>query len=40
VPKDVIALNNVATNDAGKPAESFKDDPLIREAINLFNPQK
>jgi DNA polymerase-3 subunit gamma/tau len=27
------------TADAAKPAESFKDDPLIQEAIELFNAQ-
>jgi hypothetical protein len=26
-----------STADAAKPAESFKDDPLIQEAIELFN---
>jgi hypothetical protein len=28
-----------STADAAKPAESFKDDPLIQEAIELFNAQ-
>jgi DNA polymerase-3 subunit gamma/tau len=28
-----------STTDAAKPAESFKDDPLIQEAIELFNAQ-
>jgi hypothetical protein len=28
-----------STADATKPAESFKDDPLIQEAIELFNAQ-
>jgi DNA polymerase-3 subunit gamma/tau len=28
-----------AAADAAKPAESFKDDPLIQEAIELFNAQ-
>jgi DNA polymerase-3 subunit gamma/tau len=27
------------TDDAAKPAESFKDDPLIQQAIELFNVQ-
>ena len=26
-----------STDDAVKPAESFKDDPLIQQAIELFN---
>src|SRR5262249_25480123 len=34
VAKDGISSS---TADAAKPAESFKDDPLIQEAIELFN---
>jgi DNA polymerase-3 subunit gamma/tau len=37
VVKDGIPSRAVA--DAAKPAESFKDDPLIQEAIELFNAQ-
>jgi hypothetical protein len=37
--KDGIALNDVPNNDAGKSAESFKDDALIKEALKLFNAQ-
>jgi DNA polymerase III subunit gamma/tau len=36
VPKDGILPS---TADAAKPAESFKDDPLIQEAIELFDAQ-
>jgi DNA polymerase-3 subunit gamma/tau len=35
VAKDGIPSS--ATADTAKPAESFKDDPLIQEAIELFN---
>jgi DNA polymerase III gamma/tau subunit len=35
VAKDGIPSS--ATGEAAKPAESFKDEPLIREAIELFN---
>ena len=37
VAKDGIPSRAAA--DAGKPAGSFKDDPLIQEAIELFNAQ-
>ena len=37
VAKDGIP--STAAADAAKPAESFKDDPLIQEAIELFNAQ-
>jgi len=37
VAKDGIPSRAAA--DAAKPAESFKDDPLIQEAIELFNAQ-
>ena len=37
VAKDGIP--STATADAAKPAGSFKDDPLIQEAIELFNAQ-
>jgi DNA polymerase-3 subunit gamma/tau len=37
VAKDGIPASAAA--DAAKPAESFKDDPLIQEAIELFNAQ-
>jgi len=37
VAKDGIPSSAAA--DAAKPAESFKDDPLIQEAIELFNAQ-
>jgi len=37
VAKDGIPSSTAA--DAAKPAESFKDDPLIQEAIELFNAQ-
>jgi DNA polymerase III gamma/tau subunit len=36
VAKDGIRSRSA---DAAKPAESFKDDPLIQEAIELFNAQ-
>jgi len=37
-----VAKNGIpskAVADAVKPSESFKDDPLIQEAIELFNAQ-
>ena len=37
VAKDGIPSRAAA--DAAKPAESFKDNPLIQEAIELFNAQ-
>jgi DNA polymerase-3 subunit gamma/tau len=37
VAKD--GIRPTAVGDAAKPAESFKDDPLIQEAIELFNAQ-
>ena len=37
VAKDGIPSRAAA--DAAKPSESFKDDPLIQEAIELFNAQ-
>src|SRR5439155_122930 len=39
VAKDGMRSGDVAVSEGKKPAESFKDDPLIREAIELFNAQ-
>ena len=39
VAKDGIRSSDAAISEVGKSAESFKDDPLIREAIELFNAQ-
>jgi DNA polymerase-3 subunit gamma/tau len=39
VAKEGIAPNDAASSEAGKPAESFKDDPLIQEALQMFNAQ-
>jgi hypothetical protein len=39
VAKDGIPPSDVAISDAGKSTESFKDDPLIQQAIELFKAQ-
>jgi DNA polymerase III subunit gamma/tau len=39
LPREGILLSGGASSDAGKPAESFKDDPVIQEAIEMFNAQ-
>jgi DNA polymerase III subunit gamma/tau len=39
VAREGIVPSSGASSDAGKPAESFKDDPLIQEAIEMFNAQ-
>jgi hypothetical protein len=37
--KDGIRSTDVAVSQGGKSVESFKDDPLIQEAIELFKAQ-
>ena len=39
VPREGIRPSDAAVSGAGKSAESFKDDPLIQEALEMFNAQ-
>ena len=39
VAREGIVPNGGSSSDSGKSAESFKDDPLIQEAIEMFNAQ-
>jgi DNA polymerase-3 subunit gamma/tau len=39
VAKEGIILSDAAASEAGTSVESFKDDPLIQEALEMFNAQ-
>jgi DNA polymerase III subunit gamma/tau len=39
VAREGIVPSGESSSDSGKSAESFKDDPLIQEAIEMFNAQ-
>jgi len=39
VAKEGIISSNAAASEAAKSVESFKDDPLIQEALEMFNAQ-
>jgi DNA polymerase-3 subunit gamma/tau len=39
VAKEGIIPSDAAASEAAKPVESFKDDPLIQEALEMFNAQ-